>query len=89
MICSGQNGHFVVIRLEHVGNSLRIGAVITHNKRKRTLFNDASAVRCLLELVEAIRAVLLNDLGQYDWKLNKRHHVEQNSRSEDKRNEAQ
>jgi hypothetical protein len=55
----------------------------------RGIFNNASAVRCLLELVEAIRAMLLNDLGQYDWKLNKRHHVEQDSRSEDKHNEAQ
>jgi hypothetical protein len=35
---------------------------------------------CLLELVEAIRAVLLNDLGENNRKLYEGHHVEQDVR---------
>jgi hypothetical protein len=41
---------------------------------------DGANTHCLLELVEAIRAVLLNDLGENDGELHEGHHVEQDVR---------
>ena len=103
MVCSRENGHFVMIRFEHIGYSLSSGTRITHTNtetykdthtdtdkdtdthtrvtyptrmRKPNGLIMPVARQHLLEFVEAICAVLLDNLGENNGKLNKRHHVE-------------
>ena len=72
-----------MIGFEHVSDGLRIhGWARKKSRIKQAEWNrqlqNVSKETCLLELVEAISAMLLNNLGENNGKLNEWHHVKQN-----------